>query len=160
MKTITPNLWFDGKAEEAAEFYTSLFPNSRIDKRMRSPADNPTAAKGDLLVIEFTVNGQKFLGINGGPAYKFTEAVSFAIECENQAEVDRYWDALTADGGEAIQCGWCKDRFGLFWQVVPQRLMDLLYGEDGDAAERAAQAMYKMTRIDIAELEAAAAAKS
>lgn len=158
MKTITPNLWLKGDAEEAAKFYTGLFPDSRIDRLMLSPADNPSAAKGELLIVEFTLNGQKFLAINGGPAFKFTEAVSFAIECEDQREVDRYWDALTADGGEAIQCGWCKDRYGLFWQVVPRRLMELLYGEDGDAAERAAQAMFKMIKIDIAALESAAAA--
>lgn len=158
MKTITPNLWFDGNAEEAAVFYTSLFPDSRIDRRLPAPADNPLAAKGDFLAIEFTLNGQSFLGINGGGSFTFTEAVSFAIECDDQAEVDRYWDALTADGGKALPCGWCRDRFGLVWQVVPRQVMELLYGDDGPAAERAAKALYQMTKIDIATLEAAAAA--
>ncbi|HPF27157.1 MAG TPA: VOC family protein [Steroidobacteraceae bacterium] len=158
MKSITPNLWFDGTAREAAEFYAQLIPDSRVDRLLYSPADNPSAKKGELLCVEFTLHGQKYLGINGGPAFKFNEAVSFSIECENQAEVDRYWDALTANGGRGIQCGWCQDRFGLYWQVTPRRLFELLYGEDTDANERAAQAMFKMVKIDIAALEAAAAA--
>ena len=156
MKPITPNLWFDGNAVEAAEFYTGLFPDSRIDRIMLSPADNPSAAKGEVLVVEFTINGQRFIGINGGPAFRFSEAVSFSIECADQAEVDRYWDALTADGGQPVQCGWCKDRFGLSWQVIPRRLMELLNDDDRDAAERAAQAMFQMVKLDIAALEAAA----
>ncbi|TCD14238.1 VOC family protein [Oricola cellulosilytica] len=158
MKPITPNLWFDGNAVEAAEFYASLFPDSRIDRIMHSPADNPSAAKGEVLIVEFTLIGQKFLGINGGPAFKFNEAVSFAIDCKDQSEVDFYWEALTADGGQASQCGWCKDRYGLSWQVVPRQLIELLYGADSDAAERGAKAMFEMTKIDIATLEAAAAA--
>ena len=156
MKPITPNLWFDGNAVEAAEFYTGLFPDSRIDRIMLSPADNPSAAKGEVLVVEFTINGQRFIGINGGPAFRFTEALSFSIEWADQAEVNRYWDALTADGGQPVQCGWCKDRFGLSWQVIPRRLMVLLNGDARGAAERAAQAMFRMVKLDIAALGAAA----
>lgn len=158
MRTITPNLWFDGTAEEAAVFYTGLFPDSRIVRRLPSPADNPLSAKGAFLAVEFTLKGQPFLGINGGSQFPFTQAVSFAIECDDQAEVDRYWDALTANGGEALPCGWCRDRFGLVWQVVPRRLMELLYGDDVAAGERAAKALYGMRKIDVAALEAAAAA--
>jgi predicted 3-demethylubiquinone-9 3-methyltransferase (glyoxalase superfamily) len=157
MKPITPNLWFNGNAEAAAVFYTGLFPDSRIDRRLPAPADTSLAAMGEFLAIEFTLRGQPFLGINGGSSYRFTEAVSFAIECDDQAEVDRYWDALTADGGEALPCGWCRDRFGLVWQVVRRRLMELLYeGGDSVAAERVAKALYGMRKIDIAALEAAA----
>lgn len=156
MKTITPFLWFDGNAEEAAAFYVDLFPDSRIDKVMRSPAENPSTAKGKVLVVEFTLSGQGFAGLNGGPQYRFTEAVSFAIDCADQAEVDRYWAALTADGGEPGPCGWCKDRFGLSWQVVPRRMMELLWSDDGAAAERAMKAMMSMGKLDVAALEAAA----
>lgn len=137
MKSITPNLWFDNNAEEAAEFYTRLFPNSRIEKVLHSPADNPSVKKADVITVDFTLNGQRFVGINGGPAFKFTEAVSFSIDCEDQAEVDRYWGALTADGGSESMCGWCKDRFGLSWQVVPRRLIELLSSDDTEANKRA-----------------------
>ncbi|WDR03893.1 VOC family protein [Devosia algicola] len=157
MTKITPSLWFDGNAEEAAEFYVSLFPNSRIDKKVGSASDNPSTKKGEILVVEFVLDGQKFIGINGGPAFKFTEAISFSIDCADQAEVDRYWDALTANGGAPSQCGWCKDRFGLSWQVVPKRLSQLLASQDRAAAERAMQAMLKMTKIEVAALEAAVA---
>ncbi|CFX14396.1 3-demethylubiquinone-9 3-methyltransferase [Candidatus Filomicrobium marinum] len=156
MKSITPNLWFDNNAEEAAEFYTRLFPNSRIEKVLHSPADNPSVKKADVITVDFTLNGQRFVGINGGPAFKFTEAVSFSIDCEDQAEVDRYWGALTADGGSESMCGWCKDRFGLSWQVVPRRLIELLSSDDTEANKRAMEAMLKMKKIDIATLEAAA----
>jgi len=156
MNAITPNLWFDGDAEEAAAFYVSLFPDSRIDAVHRSPADNPSTRKGEVLFVEFTLAGQPFAGINGGPQYRFTEAVSFSIDCADQAEVDRYWEALTADGGQEVACGWCKDRFGLSWQVVPRRLGELLSSSDRAAAERAMQAMMKMIKLDVAVLEAAA----
>lgn len=153
---ITPCLWFDGKAEEAATFYTSLFPDSRIDSVQRSPADNPSTAKGEVLVVEFTLAGRPFTGLNGGPLFPFTEAVSFQIDCADQAEVDRYWTALTTDGGSESQCGWCKDRFGLSWQVVPRRMLELLASPDRGAAERAMQAMMGMKKMDVAALEAAA----
>ena len=155
MDSITPNLWFHGDAEEAAEFYVSLFPDSRIDKIVRSPADNPSTAKGEVVVVEFTLAGRAFTGINGGPQYNFTEAVSFAIECDDQAELDRYWQALTEDGGSTGQCGWCKDRFGLSWQVTPKRLRELLDSPDRQAAERTMLAMLDMVKIETDELERA-----
>lgn len=153
---ITPCLWFDGNAEEAAAFYTGLFPDSWIDAVVRSPADNPSTAKGEVILVQFTLSGRAFTGLNGGPLFSFTEAVSFQIECADQAEVDRYWNALTADGGSASQCGWCKDRFGLSWQVVPRRMLELLASPDRGAAERAMQAMMGMGKLDVAAIEAAA----
>ncbi len=157
MDKITPCLWFDGNAEEAAQLYTSLIPGSRIVSVNRSPADNPSGEKGSVLTVEFTLGGRSFTGLNGGPDFKFNEAVSLSIDCDDQAEVDRYWDALLADGGEESYCGWLKDRFGLSWQVVPRRLSELLTSADGGAAERAMQAMLKMRKLDIATLERAAA---
>ncbi|MEZ5366652.1 MAG: VOC family protein [Bryobacterales bacterium] len=156
MSRITPNLWFDHNAEEAAEFYVSIFPDSRIDHVVQAPTDNPSTAKGEVILVEFTLRGQAFVGINGGPRFPFTEAVSFAIECEDQAEVDRYWELLTSGGGSPSRCGWCKDRFGLSWQVTPRRLIELMHSADGAAAERAMKAMLQMDKIDIAALEAAA----
>lgn len=153
---ITSCLWFDGNAEEAARFYVDLFPDSRIDAVQRSPADNPSMAKGGVLLVSFTLAGRPFTGLNGGPAFHFTEAVSFQIDCADQAEVDRYWNALIADGGSESQCGWCKDRFGLSWQVIPRRLPELFASPDRAAAQRAMEAMLQMKKLDIAVLEAAA----
>jgi predicted 3-demethylubiquinone-9 3-methyltransferase (glyoxalase superfamily) len=155
MDTITPYLWFDGNAEEAANFYVRLFPESRIDRVIRSPADNPSTSKGEVIVVEFTLGGRSFAGINGGPQFRLTEAVSFAIECADQSEVDRYWELLIADGGEAGNCGWCKDRFGLSWQVTPKRLREMIESPDRKAAERAMQAMLQMGKIEIENLERA-----
>lgn len=155
MTKITPCLWFDGNAEEAAAFYTSLLPDSRIDRVTRSPADNPSMSEGGVLTVEFTVAGQRFVGLNGGPQFPFTEAVSFMIDCEDQAEVDRLWDALTANGGAPIQCGWLKDRFGLSWQIVPKALYDYVYGPDRDGARRAMEAMLKMVKLDVEGLRRA-----
>ena len=152
---IYPCLWFDGTAEQAAQLYTSLFPDSRIDSVNRSAADNPSTPAGAVLTVDFTLAGQKFLGLNGGPEFHFTEAVSFTIDCADQAEVDRYWDALIEGGGEASQCGWLKDRFGLSWQVVPRALPELLNNPDREAAARAMKAMLEMSKIDIARLKAA-----
>jgi len=155
MSKITPCLWFDGNAEEAANFYVTLLPDSRIDTVMRSPADNPSTPEGAVLTVEFTLAGQSFMGLNGGPQFHFTEAVSFSIDCEDQAEVDRLWDALTADGGQPVQCGWLKDRYGLSWQIVPKALPRMLNGPDRDGAKRAMQAMMGMVKLDVAELERA-----
>lgn len=155
MSRITPCLWYDGQAEEAANFYVSLLPDSRIDKVMRSPADNPSTPEGAVLTVEFTLAGQSYLALNGGPLFHFTEAVSFMIACDDQAEVDRLWDALTADGGSPSQCGWLKDRFGLSWQIVPRRLMELMSDPDPDRARRVMQAMMEMGKIDIAAIERA-----
>jgi predicted 3-demethylubiquinone-9 3-methyltransferase (glyoxalase superfamily) len=155
MPTLTPNLWFDGTAEEAANFYATVFPDSRVVNVSRAAADAPGLSKGDVISVDWTILGQPFTGINGGPDFKFNESISFAIDCADQAEVDRYWDALTADGGEPGPCGWLKDRFGLSWQVVPRRLGELLTGPDPAGAERAMQAMLQMSKLDVAALEAA-----
>jgi predicted 3-demethylubiquinone-9 3-methyltransferase (glyoxalase superfamily) len=153
---ITPCLWYDGDAEEAAAFYVGLLPDSRIDKVVRSPADNPSAREGEVLVVEFTLAGQSYLALNGGPQFRFTEAVSFQILTEDQAETDRLWDAITGNGGAESMCGWCKDRWGLWWQVTPRRLMALNSDPDPDRARRSMQAMMTMRKIDIAALERAA----
>ena len=155
MDKIRPCLWFDGVAEEAAQFYTSLVPDSRIESIDRSPADTPSGEKGTVLTVEFALAGRSYIALNGGPDFKFNEAISLSIDCESQAEVDRYWDALIADGGEPSMCGWLKDKFGLSWQVIPRQLPRMLASRDRAAAERAMQAMLQMVKIDIAELERA-----
>ena len=153
---ITPCLWFDGNAEEAATFYASLLPNSHVGKVTRTPSDTPGGAvAGSVLVVEFTVAGQNFVGLNGGPHFTFNEAVSFQIYCDDQAEADRLTNALSAVP-EAEQCGWVKDRFGLSWQIVPRRMMALLADPDPGRSRRAMAAMMEMKRIDIAAIEAAA----
>jgi predicted 3-demethylubiquinone-9 3-methyltransferase (glyoxalase superfamily) len=155
MAKITPNLWFDGNAEEAATFYVSLLPDSRIDNVYRSPADNPSTPAGAVLLVDFTLAGQHFTGINGGPQFPFTEAVSFLIDCEDQTEVDRLWDALTAGGGSPGQCGWLKDRFGLSWQVIPREMGELMALPDAEGSRRAMEAMLRMSKIDLEELRRA-----
>jgi predicted 3-demethylubiquinone-9 3-methyltransferase (glyoxalase superfamily) len=156
MQKVTPCLWFDGQAEEAAKFYISLLPNSRIDRVVRSPADTPSGPTGTVLLVEFTLAGNRYTGLNGGPQYKFTEAVSFQIDCADQVEVDRLWAAFTSNGGEPGQCSWLKDRWGVSWQIVPTRLIELLNDPDAQRARRAMQAMMTMSKIDIAALERAA----
>jgi predicted 3-demethylubiquinone-9 3-methyltransferase (glyoxalase superfamily) len=156
MSKIAPCLWFDGQAEEAAKFYTSLLPDSRIDKVVRAPIDYPSGSAGSVLTVDFTLAGQQFMGLNGGPEFKFNEAVSFTINCEDQAEVDRLWDALIAGGGAPVQCGWLTDRYGLSWQIVPTILPKLLADPDREKARRAMEAMMTMVKIDIAALEQAA----
>jgi len=155
MTTIAPCLWFDGNAEDAAQLYTSLFPDSRVDKVHRSPADNPSTPEGAVLTVEFTLAGRPFIGLNGGPEFSFTEAVSFSIDCKDQGEVDRYWDALIEGGGEPSQCGWLKDRFGVSWQVIPRQLPELLNAPDRDGARRAMEAILQMSKIDVAKLKEA-----
>ena len=152
---ITPTLWFDGTAEEAARFYSSLFPDSRIVSVNRSAADNPSTKAGEVLTVDFELAGQPFMGLNGGPDFKFNEAISFTIDCQDQAEVDRYWEALVEGGGEHSVCGWLKDRYGVSWQVIPRALPELLADPDRTAAERVMKAMLEMTKIDVAELQAA-----
>jgi len=156
MLKLYPCLWFNGQAEEAARFYASLIPDSHVDNVWRSPAETPSGPAGMVLTVDFTLYGQHFQGLNGGPDFKFNESVSFVIEVEGQAGVDRLWDALTADGGEPGPCGWLKDRFGLSWQVVPRRLGELLDDTDPDRAKRAMEAMLKMGKIEIVQLEQAA----
>jgi predicted 3-demethylubiquinone-9 3-methyltransferase (glyoxalase superfamily) len=154
MAKITPCLWYDGKAEEAANFYVSLLPDSRIDKVVRSPADYPAGNAGDVLMVEFTLAGQSFLAMNGGPGPVFTDATSFIINCDDQAEVDRLWDTLTAEG-TPVACGWLKDRYGLPWQITPTELPKLIAGPDPEKARRAMEAMMGMVKLDIAELRRA-----
>ena len=156
MTTITPNLWFDEQGLEAAEFYTSIFPNSRIDQVSHYGEAGPRPA-GTVMTVSFELDGHPFVAINGGPEFTFDEAVSFEISCETQEEVDRYSERLTADGGEQGPCGWVKDRYGLSWQVVPKRLPELIGSGDGEASQRVMAAMLKMRKLDIAELERAAA---
>jgi predicted 3-demethylubiquinone-9 3-methyltransferase (glyoxalase superfamily) len=151
-----PCLWFDGNAEEAASFYVTLLPDSRVDQGWRSPAETPSGPAGMVLTVDFTLAGQRVQGLNGGPEFKFNEATSFVIDCDDQAEVDRLWEALTASGGEPGPCGWLKDRFGLSWQIVPRRLEELLNDPDTERARRAMEAMLKMGKIEVAELERAA----
>jgi predicted 3-demethylubiquinone-9 3-methyltransferase (glyoxalase superfamily) len=150
------NLWFDTQAEQAAQFYTSVFPHSSIDDVMYYGPENPDR-EGTVLLVSFTVDGQKFAALNGGPQFTFDEAVSFEIRCADQTEVDHWWTTLTADGGQESQCGWLKDKFGVSWQVVPARLLELFADTDRAKAQRAMNAMLTMGKIDIAEVERAAA---
>ncbi len=158
MAKITPCLWFDGKAEEAAQFYTGLLPDSRLDRVHRAPADYPAGKAGGVLMVEFTLMGQPFTALNGGPFFKFTEAVSFQVPVETQAEVDRLTDALSAVP-EAEQCGWVKDRYGLSWQIIPRQMTRLLADPNPARAKRVFEAMMQMKRLDIAALERAAGAE-
>lgn len=155
MNKVTPFLSFDGQAEEAAQFYVSLLPNSRIDRVTRSPMETPGGPAGTVLLVEFTLAGSPYIALNT-PGFTFTEAVSFLIACDDQAETDRLWAALTANGGEGVACGWLKDRWGVFWQVTPTRLMELIRDPDPGRAYRAMEAMTKMVKIDIAAVERAA----
>jgi len=152
---IQPCLWFNKNAEEAAQFYADIFPNSRIDAVHRAPGDYPAGKKGDVLTVEMTILGMQFLLLNGGPEFKFDEAVSFQVSTEDQEETDRYWKAIIQDGGgKESACGWCKDRFGLSWQITPKRLMQLL-AAGGETATCAFTAMMDMRKIDIAALDRA-----
>jgi predicted 3-demethylubiquinone-9 3-methyltransferase (glyoxalase superfamily) len=151
---ITPNLWFDTEAEEAADFYVSVFPNSRIVRVAHYTEAGPREA-GMVMVVEFELDGQRIVAINGGPDFKFSEAVSLQINCADQDEIDYYWEKLT-DGGEEGPCGWCKDRYGLSWQVVPDGMDELFADPDPTKAERAMQAMFSMRKLDIAALQSAA----
>ena len=151
---IQPCLWFDGNAEEAANFYAATFPDSRVTSVNRAPGDYPSGKTGDVLTVEFTVLGMKFIGLNGGPNFKFDEAVSFMVLTRDQDETDRYWNAIVDNGGSESQCGWCKDKFGLSWQITPKRLIDLFQG-GGDSAKRAFEAMMPMHKIDIATIDRA-----
>ena len=152
---ITPCLWYDGVAEEAVKLYTSLFPESHIDDVMRSASDNPSVNEGAVLLVRFTLAGQPLLALNGGPQFRFTEAVSLQIDCADQDEVDHYWEGLIAGGGEHGQCGWLKDRFGLSWQVIPREMQQYLGGPNPDGARRAMQAMLEMQRLVVADLRKA-----
>jgi len=155
MSKISPCLWFDGEAEEAANFYVSLLPDSKIDVVQKNNVDSPGGKAGSVLVVEFTLAGQRFMALNGGMRFEYTHAVSFKIDCVDQAEVDRLWDGLIANGGQAERCGWLKDRYGLSWQIVPTALPKYLGGPDRAGAARAMQAMLGMVKLDIAGLKKA-----
>ena len=151
---ITPFLWFDTQAEEAANFYISVFKNSKLKEVTRFGDDVP-GPKGQVMVVAFTLDGQDFIALNGGPMFKFTEAVSFVVDCQDQEEVDYYWNKLTENGGEESMCGWLKDKFGLSWQIVPKRLNELMADPDPVKAGRVTQAMLQMRKIVIADLQRA-----
>ena len=152
---ITICLWYDGDAETAARFYAKTFPDSSVDAVHRAPGDSPSGKKGDILTVEFTVMGVRCLGLNGGPAFKHSEAFSFQIATVDQAETDRYWNAIVDNSGEESACGWCKDKWGLSWQITPIALMEAIADPDPAAAKRAFDAMMGMKKIDIATIEAA-----
>jgi predicted 3-demethylubiquinone-9 3-methyltransferase (glyoxalase superfamily) len=154
MQKIVPNLWFDTEAEEAAEFYVSLFEDSKILTVVPYGEAGP-GEPGTVMVVNFQLLGQEYVAINGGPQFPFTEAVSFEVRCADQDEVDRLWDALTADGGQEVQCGWLKDKYGLSWQIVPERWLELITGPDKSKVEAATKAMLGMVKLDIAALERA-----
>jgi predicted 3-demethylubiquinone-9 3-methyltransferase (glyoxalase superfamily) len=151
---VQPCLWFNKNAEEAARFYAATFPNSRIDGVHRAPEDYPSGKKGDVLIVEMTILGMPYLLMNGGPQFTFDEAISLQVLTDDQAETDRYWKAIVGGGGQESECGWCKDRFGLSWQITPRRLMQYL-AAGGDTASRAFTAMMTMRKIDIAALDRA-----
>jgi predicted 3-demethylubiquinone-9 3-methyltransferase (glyoxalase superfamily) len=158
MQKITPFLWFDDQAEEAAKFYTSIFKNSKIGRTFLYSEEATKASgqpAGSVLTIEFEIEGQKFVALNGGPQFKFNESISFVVNCETQEEVDYFWEKLTADGGEESQCGWLKDKFGLSWQVTPTVLIDMLHDKDSEKAERVMKAMLQMQMIEIEKLKVA-----
>ena len=156
MHKISPCLWFEGNAVEAAKFYTSIFPNSEIGKIHRANSDTPGNKEGSILFVSFSIAGHGYLALNGPPHDKFNDAISLSASCEDQAEVDRLWAALIADGGKPVQCGWLKDKFGVSWQIVPKRLIELLSDPDPAKGKRVMQAMLQMVKLDIAKLEAAA----
>ena len=156
MQKLTPCLWFDTDGEEAATFYTSVFPNSKILEITRYGSAGPRA-EGMVMTVSFELDGQGFIALNGGPDFTFTEAISFEVNCESQEEVDSYWSTLS-EGGEEGPCGWLKDKFGVSWQIVPKRLVELLTDPDQEKAQRVMAAMLKMRKIEIDELERAAAA--
>ena len=148
-------LWFNKNAEDAAKFYAATFPNSRVVAVHKSPSDYPNGKVGDVLTVEFTVLGQPFVGLNGGPEFKFDEAVSFYVFTDTQEETDRYWNAIVGNGGQENVCGWCKDKFGVSWQITPRVLMEAITDPDTTAAKRAMDAMMEMKKIDIAKIEKA-----
>jgi len=157
---ITPMLWFATEALEAAEFYTSVFPDSQLGRVFHAPGDSPGGTAGQVLSVDFTIAGTAFVALNGGPDFTFSEAVSFVILTDDQRETDYYWGALTADGGEESVCGWLKDRYGLSWQVTPRRMLELTQSDDPGVGARSFATMLTMKKIDIAAIEAAAAASA
>lgn len=154
MQRITPFLWFDDQAEAAANFYVSVFKNSKVNGMTHYTGEEPVGQKGAVMTVDFELDGQQFVALNGGPRFKFTEAVSFVINCETQAEIDYYWEKLTADGGEEVQCGWLADKYGLSWQVVPTKFFEE-WVKDAAGLQRVMQALMQMTKLDLATLQKA-----
>jgi predicted 3-demethylubiquinone-9 3-methyltransferase (glyoxalase superfamily) len=154
-QTISPCLWFDRQAEEAAKFSTSIFLDSRIDGILRASVDTPGANTGETLLVDFTLAGQQYHALNGGAHDRFNDAISLVVTCQDQAEVDRLWEALGADGGTPVQCGWLKDKFGVSWQIVPEVLPQMLNDKDRDKSKRVMEAMMQMVRLDIDALQQA-----
>jgi predicted 3-demethylubiquinone-9 3-methyltransferase (glyoxalase superfamily) len=154
MQKITPFLWFDGQAEEAANFYCSVFKNSKVKEITHYTGEEPSGEKGSVMTVSFELNGQEFVALNGGPQFKFTEAVSFVINCDTQEEIDYYWEKLTAGGGEEVQCGWLADKYGLSWQVVPSQFFDE-WVKDAAGLQRVMREVMQMKKLDIATLQKA-----
>ena len=152
---LTTCLWFDGNARQAAQFYVSIFPNSSIGNNWIAPADTPSNEQGSEVVVDFTIFGADFIGLNGGPMFQFSEAISFQIPCADQNEINHYWDILTADGGQPGRCGWLKDKFGVSWQVVSRQMEQYIGGPDSAGAQAATQAMLTMNKIDLEEMRQA-----
>ena len=159
MQKITPFLWYAKEAEAAAAFYASVFPDSRVKRVTAMPTESPSGPPGSVKIVEFTLFGQDFTAMTAGPLDPFNHAISFVVNCDDQAEIDRYWNALLANGGQAEQCGWLKDKYGLSWQIVPKAWGDMFAGSDKAAVKRACDAMMKMVKFDIAALEAAYAGR-
>ncbi len=154
MQRITPFLWFDDQAEAAAKFYVSVFKNSKVNGRTHYTGEEPVGQKGAVMTVDFELDGQQFVALNGGPHVKFTQAVSFVVNCNTQEEIDYYWEKLTADGGEEVQCGWLADKFGLSWQVVPAKFFDE-WVKDAAGLQRVMRALMQMKKLDLAKLQAA-----
>ena len=152
---MTTCLWFNGRAREAANFYISIFPNSSVSDNWIAPTDTPGNQQGEEIVVNFKMFGQNFIGLNGGPQFPHSEAISFQIPCADQAEIDKFWDLLTADGGQESQCGWLKDKFGISWQVTSPEMMNYLGGPDAEGSQRATKAMLEMKKIDLAAMKSA-----
>ncbi|CAB4817355.1 MAG: VOC family protein [Actinobacteria bacterium] len=152
---MTTCLWFNGRAREAANFYSSIFPNSSVSDNWIAPTDTPGNQQGEEIVVNFKMFGQNFIGLNGGPQFPHSEAISFQIPCADQAEIDKFWDLLTADGGQESQCGWLKDKFGISWQVTSPEMMNYLGGPDAEGSQRATKAMLEMKKIDLAAMKSA-----
>jgi predicted 3-demethylubiquinone-9 3-methyltransferase (glyoxalase superfamily) len=155
MQKITPFLWYTNEAEEAAKFYASVFPDSRLNRVVTMPSDSPSGPAGSVKIVDFTLFGQSFTAMSAGPHDPFNHAISFVVSCDSQEEVDHYWSALTANGGSPSQCGWLKDRFGVSWQITPRVLVDMMSNADRARGKRVADAMMRMGKIDIAELQSA-----
>ena len=152
---LTTCLWFDGNAREAAQFYTRIFPDSELADNWIAPTETPGNKQGEEVVVNFKIFGQNFIALNGGPQFPHSEAISFQLPCTNQSEIDKYWELLTADGGQESQCGWLKDKFGISWQVTSPEMMKYLGGPDAEGAQRATQAMLKMKKIDLLDMKKA-----